>query len=181
MHIKDTTKTGKPFIIRKAIKSDAKNLVEFASLTFKTSDATTLTSNGEFNLTTEQEEEFIQKMNEDTDNCICMIAEQSGQIISLLGFHGHQKRKAKHTGEFGISVHPDLQDQGIGRKMIIALIDWARSHPIIERVELSVSTNNPRGIYLYESLGFEREGYKKKAMKLDTGEYTDVILMCLLV
>ena len=46
----------------------------------------------------------------------------------------------------------------------------------IERVELTVYVSNKRAIRLYESVGFVREGVKRKGRKLD-GVYEDVLMM----
>ncbi len=181
MNKKCMTKNGVSFTIRQPRLDEAQKVVDFATFIFSVVDDTTLTSNGEFNMTVEQEEDFLRKMNEESDNSIVLIAELDGEIASLMGFHGYSKRKAKHSGVFGISVLPKYHDQGIGRMMIETLLEWAREHPIVERVELSVSTNNPRGIHLYRSLGFEQEGYKKRSMRLDSGEYVDTIDMVLFV
>lgn len=176
MGTKYTSKKGKHITIRKAERKDAKELVDFANLVFDTSD-TTLTSSGEFQFTEEKEAEFIENMNVTSDNSIMLVAVHNESIVGMLGFHGSRFRKNKHTGVFGISVHPSMRNEGIGRILITVLLNWAKKHPIIERVELSAFSHNENGLHLYLSLGFEEEGRKKKGARLDDGTYVDMILM----
>lgn len=176
MNAKHYSKKGKEIIIRKAIRQDAKELVDFANLVFDTSD-TTLTSSGEFRFTEKTEADFIDNMNIVSDNSIMLVATHDDKIIGMLGFHGSRFRKNKHTGIFGISIHPLTRNEGIGKILITTLLIWAKEHPIIERVELSAFSHNDNGLHLYRSLGFEEEGRKKKAAKLKDGSYVDMILM----
>ena len=49
-----------------------------------------------------------------------------------------------------------------------------------ERVELEVYASNARAIGMYEKWGFQREGIKRRARKLDD-VYDDIIVMALLL
>ncbi len=179
MLIQTQSKSGKVIIIRKAEKKDAQMMIDYTNMIFSdpASYSTTLTSSGEFNYTREMEEDFIHNMHEVSKNSIMILAFHNDELVSLLGFHGSNYRKARHSGFFGISVHPKMRNEGIGRLMISALLDWARKHPFIERVELSAFSHNENGLHLYRSLGFREEGRKIRAGRLDSGEYVDMILM----
>jgi RimJ/RimL family protein N-acetyltransferase len=87
------------------------------------------------------------------------------------------KLKNAHTGEFGISVHPNFQGIGIGRILIETLLDWAKRNATIEKVYLNVFATNKHAIKLYEDLGFIEEGRHIKAIKQVTGEYVDTLQM----
>lgn len=76
--------------------------------------------------------------------------------------NGFEMECESEAGEFyldTISVHPLHQGQGIGKKLIQAAIDRAKSlgH---QKVGLLVDEDNPNAKRLYESLGFEHAGYK---------------------
>ncbi|MEY4718596.1 MAG: ribosomal-protein-alanine N-acetyltransferase [Pseudomonadota bacterium] len=58
-----------------------------------------------------------------------------------------------------ISVDPDFQGQGVGRKLLEHLIDYTR--PRAEKVFLEVRPSNPRAITLYRKLGFNEIGIRK--------------------
>ena len=68
----------------------------------------------------------------------------------------------------------------MGSALIRALIDWARAPGIVTRIELRVYARNARAIHVYEKLGFEREGLRRRAIFQD-GEYQDDLLMALLL
>ena len=70
-------------------------------------------------------------------------------------------------------------DRGIGRSLLEALEGWARSNGL-HRLELMVNYNNERAIRLYEKFGFEREGVKRHALRID-GHYIDAFYMAKLI
>lgn len=57
-----------------------------------------------------------------------------------------------------------------------ALIDLADNWLMLVRLELTVFADNERAVHLYESLGFEREGIRRKAA-VRNGVYMDEIAM----
>jgi RimJ/RimL family protein N-acetyltransferase len=87
------------------------------------------------------------------------------------------KKKNSHTGEFGVSVHPNMQRQGIGKLLIESLLAWAKENVRIEKVYLNVFATNTHAVKLYERLGFREEGRHIKAVKQLNGEYVDVLQM----
>ena len=58
-------------------------------------------------------------------------------------------------------------------------VEWARTHAV-RKLELHVFPWNEPALRLYESFGFEREGYRKRHYERD-GEDVDAILMALAV
>ena len=55
---------------------------------------------------------------------------------------------------------------GIGRNMLIELLNKAREQPGIERIQLMVATSQTAARQLYLSLGFESYGCEKRALKI---------------
>jgi ribosomal protein S18 acetylase RimI-like enzyme len=77
-----------------------------------------------------------------------------------------------------IVVHPDHQGQGIGRKVFNAFLEEIKEkHKTILRVELIVRESNLRGLLLYETLGFIREGRLENRIESVTGGYEADIIM----
>ena len=107
------------------------------------------------------------------------MAELNNQIIGLLFFVANPKKKNSHTGEFGVSVHPEFQGINVGRILVEALLNWARENSKIEKIYLNVFDTNRPAIKLYKDLGFMVEGRHVKAVKQLTGEYVD-IFKCIL-
>jgi ribosomal-protein-alanine N-acetyltransferase len=58
-----------------------------------------------------------------------------------------------------ISVSPDFQRQGAGRKMLEHLVEYAR--PRAEKMFLEVRPSNPGAIRLYKQTGFREIGVRK--------------------
>jgi RimJ/RimL family protein N-acetyltransferase len=96
-------------------------------------------------------------------------------MVGLLFFVGGAKKKNAHTGELGVSVHPEYQGRGIGRQLIAALMQWAQNNTTIEKVFLNVFATNQKAIGLYKKLGFMEEGRFVRAIKQPDGEYIDVL------
>ena len=84
-----------------------------------------------------------------------------------------------HSGVLGMGVLADYRGQGIGKALIRAVLDRAKSIGLT-RVELTVRAPNKRAFALYEKMGFVVEGVKKNAVRVD-GRYEDMICMGLLI
>jgi [ribosomal protein S18]-alanine N-acetyltransferase len=72
-----------------------------------------------------------------------------------------------------LGIHPEYQRQGLGKLLLIALLDKARSIEMA-RATLEVRDSNQGAIRLYEQFGFQTVGRRKKYYQ-DTGE--DGIIM----
>jgi putative acetyltransferase len=103
------------------------------------------------------------------------LAVVDGQVVGMAGLHV-ATGKRRHSASLGMSVDDAFQGRGIGRKLLEALLDVADSYLGLTRVELEVLVDNPRAIRLYERLGFEHEGCKRKAV-FRSGQYIDALVM----
>ncbi len=59
---------------------------------------------------------------------------------------------------FGIGVDPRYHGKGVGSRLMQAMIDLCDNWAAIERIELTVFTDNPAAMALYRKFGFEIEG-----------------------
>ena len=167
------SKTDK-FIIRKAVRSDAKELIEYLNIIGGESDFLTFGA-GQFKKTVEQEEEFIADSLTKA-NALFIIAEINGKIVGNLNFSGGAKERTAHTGEFGISVLKEYWGNGIGEKLLKYLITWSKASGIIRKINLKVRTDNTKAISLYKKLGFSEEGLIKRDFLID-GKFYDCLSM----
>ena len=168
-HITYTTRAPK--------EEDAQAIMDFARVLFASTDQV-LTTLEEYTITLEEEKKWINRPQ--TEPCaFILIAEADGKVIGLLDFATRPRKKAAHTGEFGVSVHPDYQGRGIGRMLIENLLVWAKTNTQVEKVFLNVMATNQRAIRLYKRLGFLEEGRHVKAVKQKDGQYVDLIQMYL--
>jgi L-phenylalanine/L-methionine N-acetyltransferase len=81
-----------------------------------------------------------------------------------------------HVRGLGIVVAKDCQGQGIGDRLMTALLDWADNWAGVLRIELTVFTDNTRAIALYQRHGFVQEGIMR-AYALRDGVYADTLAM----
>lgn len=98
------------------------------------------------------------------------------EIVGNLTLTIEQSPRRSHVATFGMGVHCDHQGKGIASalmKEMVALCDkWLR----IERIELTVYTDNVSALAVYRKFGFEVEGTGKH-FALRDGEYVDVYFM----
>ncbi|MDH5163496.1 GNAT family N-acetyltransferase [Heyndrickxia oleronia] len=160
--------------IREIKLEDASKLFQHTQLVF-TQSTFLLTTPEEFTLTIERQRDWIKEQSK-LGNYM-LVAEYNGKIIGFLNASRSQRKRVSHNCMFGISIQKDYWNKGIGRKMIMNMLQWAESHPQIEKVLLEVFAHNERAIHLYQSLGFIEEGRKKKHIKFDDGTYVDEIIM----
>jgi RimJ/RimL family protein N-acetyltransferase len=135
-----------------------------------------LTEADEFSYTVEQEDKLIQD-HFDHPAKIMIVPECAGQIVGMLNFSVGGKRRISHMGDFGMSLLPEFRGIGIGKAMLMALLNWARANEKIEKVNLRVHSKNVSALQLYEKLGFREEGREVRGVKLAVGKYDDVICM----
>ena len=93
----------------------------------------------------------------------------------MAGFMGREGAKDAHKGMlWGMYVRADLRNAGVGRRLAMAVIDFARDR--VELLQLAVVRDNEPARRLYAGLGFVEYGIERKALK-HNGRYYDEILM----
>jgi RimJ/RimL family protein N-acetyltransferase len=83
-----------------------------------------------------------------------------------------------HCGTLGVGLLPEFRGKGIGRQLMQQTIDAAFAFGLT-RIELTVREGNANAIALYESLGFEIEGFHRNAVCIE-GQYENLHSMALL-
>lgn len=84
-----------------------------------------------------------------------------------------------HSGELGMGVLCSYRGQGIGHALILSTIRRAKEIGL-KRIELRVRQGNKAAMALYQKVGFEVEGVKKRGARL-SGVYEDIYCMGLLL
>jgi ribosomal protein S18 acetylase RimI-like enzyme len=87
-----------------------------------------------------------------------LVADDGDAIVAGLRFKGETRPRQRHRGEFGLTVVQSHGRQGIGRRMIEILIDWARAGGYVRKINRHVRTDNRTAIRLYRRLGFRIGG-----------------------
>jgi RimJ/RimL family protein N-acetyltransferase len=102
----------------------------------------------------------------------------TNSVVGWCDVARHSWAGLRHVGRLGMGLLPEYRGQGHGQRLAEATVEAARKAGI-ERIELEVFASNLPAIRLYEKLGFQHEGLKKRFRKLD-GEYDDNVMMALL-
>lgn len=167
-------KNGDTVTIRKANKSDAKDILEYIYMISRESDFLTF-GQGEFDKTIDQEEFFIDNISKQ-NNALYIIAEIKGKIVGSLNFSGGTRPRIAHTGEFGVSVSKAYWGQGIGFELIKCLIEWCKQSTIIRKINLRVRSDNYSAIHLYKKLGFNEEGVITRDFFIQNRFYDSILM-----
>ncbi|MCT4584454.1 MAG: GNAT family N-acetyltransferase [Peptostreptococcaceae bacterium] len=156
-------------VIREATKKDAKELIKYIHTVSKETEFL-LFSDGEFNPTIEEEQNFLESIIQ-RENQIFLIATIDNKVIAAFDYQGGTRKKIEHTGALGISILKEYWGIGLGTKLFEVFFDWAKSNNITTKVDLSVMTHNKRAIQLYKKMGFEIEGTIKNAVFMNDQYY----------
>ncbi|MBL3591667.1 MAG: GNAT family N-acetyltransferase [gamma proteobacterium endosymbiont of Lamellibrachia anaximandri] len=157
--------------IKLATPDDAAPLIEMFRALYQESEFLLLEA-GEFKSTPEEQENLI-KANSSSDTNVLFVAVKNKNIIGFIGGTGGKFNRNRHSINIAMGVLGEYQRQGIGRSLLKALINWAKSHQF-KRIELSVIENNIKAKSLYEAFGFEVEGLKQNSLIINgklTNEY----------
>jgi ribosomal protein S18 acetylase RimI-like enzyme len=110
-----------------------------------------------------------------------IVVEADGEIVGHAILDPLKLVVTSHVVDLTIAVHEGYQGKGLGKRLLSHLIDWAKSNPKFERIELRVRSSNINAIELYKKMGFVEEGRMVKRLKIGPDRYLDDIVMGLWV
>ena len=103
------------------------------------------------------------------------VAETNGTIIGRLSVSRDPHPACEHVADVGLMVAQGHRRQGAGTALMEAAEAWAKSVGV-QKLELHVFPHNAPAISLYERLGYEREGLRRRHFRRG-GDLVDAILM----
>ena len=103
------------------------------------------------------------------------VAETPEGIVARLSVARDPHPASAHVADLGLMVARSHRGRGIGRALLEQAADWAQQVGV-SKLELHVFPHNEPAIALYESFGFEREGYRRGHYRR-AGELVDAVLM----
>ncbi len=104
------------------------------------------------------------------------VAEVNGRVVGSGAVVQHHRVRRAHSGKLNILVDPAFQGQGVGSKLMTALIDLADNWLGLLRLELEVLAHNEAAMGLYKKFGFEVE-VESKGVMVGDGKLYDEVLM----
>lgn len=103
------------------------------------------------------------------------VADDDGRVVARLSLSRDPHPASRHVADLGLMVAATHRRRGIGTVLLEEAVSWARAAGV-SKLELHVFPWNEPALRLYESFGFEREGYRKGHYARD-GVLVDAILM----
>lgn len=93
-----------------------------------------------------------------------LLAHIEGELAAsvLTGFDGHR------GWVYYLAVAPDVQKQGLGRKMMAAAEQWLRDRHA-PKIQLMVRDDNEAAIGFYKALDYEQQPVMTIGKRLDSG------------
>ena len=138
-----------------------------------------------FGSTYEQEEtkpllHTIERIQHTKDQFTLGCFDDINTLVGIVNFSRENRLKTAHKGNiYGMYVEPEFRGRGLGKALLIALIERATKEcEGLEQIHLTVVSNNKLAKRLYVSLGFEVYGIEPRALKFDE-QYFDEDLMIL--
>jgi RimJ/RimL family protein N-acetyltransferase len=168
-------KDGAEVTLRTAVEEDAAPLLAAVTAYIAENEGMSWAP-GEYRKTVEDRREFIRRKRDNPAE-ILILAVLDGEIVGNIDFHVGNRQRTAHAGEFGMGMLPKARRRGLGTLLLNQLIEWTKSVPQLEKINLRVISNNPRAMGLYRKLGFQEEGRRIREIKYSDGSYADEILM----
>ena len=110
---------------------------------------------------------------------VFLVAEAgAGRAAGLAGWielHRYAPRRLEHVASLTIAVAEGMRRRGIGRRLVRAVLPWARRVGV-RKIRLDVRAGNEAAIALYEAEGFVREGLERAQIRSGAG-FEDNVLM----
>lgn len=155
---------GRTLNIREANQDDAELLAKFLPEAFEETDCLLMTRH-EFDQSIEQEVDFLGKLSASKTQ-LALVALVDSTLVGILTFTGRDLERVRHTGEVGLIISKNYWSIGIGKHMMQCLHLWADKGNLISKIDLRVRLSNRRAIKLYERLGYQIEGWIRRAVKI---------------
>jgi ribosomal protein S18 acetylase RimI-like enzyme len=112
-------------------------------------------------------DEIRRRLTTDPANNFVLGAFADGKLMGTAGFVREPQPKSRHKGRvWGVYLNAALRGQGIGRRLMQALLERATKIEGVEQILISVTTTQTAAIALYRSLGFVAWGRESRALKI---------------
>lgn len=108
-------------------------------------------------ITVEEEAKFLEDSLRSSHQTV-LLAVDGGELVGIANFTGSARPRLAHRGEIGLSVKKAMWGQGVGTRLMEALIRFARETAGARIISLEVRSDNARAIALYKRFGFVTMG-----------------------
>ena len=165
------------YTLRSPELADAEKMIAYLKTTAEETEYG-LSYPEELNFTIKDEEDFITHYASDKGS-IMISAFDGDRLVGNASLSCvMDRKKTLHRATFGIAILKSDWGQGLGKKILSELIDFAKQAGY-EALELEVASSNTSAINLYKDLGFAVYGERSRSLKLKSGDYYGELLMVL--
>jgi GNAT superfamily N-acetyltransferase len=106
-------------------------------------------------------------------------ASEGAALLGVAGLSFEKREKARHKATlFGLYVIPDQRGRGLGRMLVTAAMEYARTRPGVRIVQLTVTDGKRSAETLYRQCGFVPFGIEPFAVAIGTGYVSKVHMWC---
>jgi RimJ/RimL family protein N-acetyltransferase len=101
------------------------------------------------------------------------------QLVGAAGLSFETRQKAHHKATlFGIYVPSEFRHRGVGRALVLAALEHARSRPRVKLVQLTVTQGNDGAHTLYAHCGFVQFGLEPFAIAVGEEFVSKIHMWC---
>jgi RimJ/RimL family protein N-acetyltransferase len=163
-------------IVRRAAPGDAHALVELAESVGR-EDGRWILGTGPWR-SVPDERRYLRTIDRHADAAV-FVAEDGTRIVGRLSLARDPHPASRHVADLGLMVAESHRRRGVGTMLLDRAVAWARESTV-RKLELHVFPWNEPALGLYESFGFEREGFRRRHYERG-GELVDAVLMAYFV
>ena len=99
-----------------------------------------------------------------------------GSIVGHVDLKGSRLKTGMHRCLLGIGIERGYRRRGLGRRLMTAAIEFARSAESLSWVDLAVFANNAPARALYKTLGFVEIGTLEDRFRIEGLAIDDVMM-----
>lgn len=136
-----------------------------------------ITQGDEYQFSLEDMSQRVADMQASHNSTFLVARSPDLQLAGMFLLFGGVLARMRHTAKLEVLVDASHRGRGVGRALLTAGLEWAVENPTLEKVGLSVFSDNERAIALYRSFGFEEEGCRRGEYRMEDGSYRDDLLL----
>ncbi len=101
---------------------------------------------------------------------------RDGSIVGHLDLKAYRLKTRAHRCQLGIGLEEAYRGLGLGRRLMLAAIDFASAQPTLDWIDLMVFAHNTRARALYQDLGFTEIGVTPDCFRIGGMSLDDVAM-----
>jgi len=102
------------------------------------------------------------------ENVFTLGAFDDDRLVGMINFSRPQSPKFCHGADLNaMYVTSSARGKGVGKLLVEALLERARSYEGLSKISLTVATTQVAAVQLYRSVGFETWGVQKDGLRAD--------------